>query len=384
MSPTYCPMPWVALNVMPTDISPCCAWEGQGISIKDIKHPTDVINTPFFEKIKQDMLDGNPIPNCKQCYDTERRSAEERSGFLSRRQEALERYGVVNEQKLSELDIRFDNICNLKCRGCASGSSHLWFDDEKAIYGDTFIDTKYVEHNFDMDCSNLTHINISGGEPFLSKHVERFLNKLVETDTIKNIQLGIVTNGSVMPSSKVITAMTLAKKLYLSFSIDGIGELHDYFRSGVVFENILKNIKQWDAVCQNTNYQIIINSTVSIYNVTHIKEIEEYFTERYPHFEITHRMLAWPEQLAVQNMPADLKEIVRPIIENFGPGFDDILDAINTPGKDLYGHFLNFHNTLDKLRNERLPNTLLSNYIDTHQTSTDSIVFFKKQMDILK
>ena len=79
-------------------------------------------------------------------------------------------------------------------------------------------------------------------------------------------------------------------------------------------------------------------------------------------------------------MPNDLKDSVRPIIESFGPEYKDILEAINIPNKDVYGHFLNFHNSLDRLRNEKLPNEFLDNYITNNQIRTDSTIFFKQQM----
>lgn len=376
MSKTYCPLPWVSLSVLPDIIAPCCFWKGQCVPADTVDSVLDTPASNTFETIRQDMLAGKVISGCEQCHEAER------VGVKSRRQESIDRFGIVTEKKLTELDINFDNICNLKCRGCATTSSYLWKSDEEAIYGRSFVDTKYVEHKFDIDCSNLTHINISGGEPFMSKNVERFLTKLVDDNLIQNIHLGIATNGSKMPSQIVIDAISQAKELSLTISIDGIGELHDYFRGGVVFDDILENIKKLNSIL-GSKCTMSIHSTVSIYNVTCIKEIEDFFAARYPHFNVQHRLLLWPEQLAVQNMPNNLKDIVRPIVENFGPRFNDILEAINTPGKDVYGHFLNFHNTLDTRRGETLPNKLLADYIANNTVAVDSVIFFKQQMKII-
>jgi pyruvate-formate lyase-activating enzyme len=376
MSSTYCPLPWVGLNVLPGIIAPCCYWKGQCVPANNVESVLDTPSGDTFKTIRQDMLDGKPVAGCEQCYETEQ------LGAKSRRQMSIEKYGIVTEPKLTELDISFDNICNLKCRGCATTASHLWKSDEEAIYGKTFVENKYVEHTFDVDCSNLTHINISGGEPFMSKNVERFLIKLADEDLIKNIHLGISTNASTMPSKAVLDSISKAKGLYLSISIDGIGDLHDYFRSGVVFDTILENIEKLNSLFES-NCQITIHSTVSIYNVTQLKEIKDFFTVKYPHFNIQHRLLLWPEQLSVKNMPDKLKDIVRPIVESFGPDFDDVLEAINVSGKDVYAHFLNFHNTLDTRRKETLPNKLLADYITNNPATADSVVFFKKQMENL-
>ena len=355
MNNTYCPLPWVGLNLLPGEVRPCCHWDGAPVPL---------------DQIRKDMLEGKKLDGCSQCYFAEQ------VGSPSRRLEAIDKYGVVTDVSTQLLEINFDNICNLKCRGCCSFSSHLWHADEQEIYGKSFIEKKYIETDFEFDWSNLKQIDISGGEPLLSKNVEKFLSNL---DTTK-IKIGIVTNGTTKPSTAVYNALKNAEELYLTVSIDAIGELNDYFRSGSDFDSILKNIEHLNTLCSDEKHKLIINTTVSIYNVTHIKEVEEYFNKHYPNARCQHRMLLWPEPLAVQNMPDKLKEIVRPIVEKFGPNYNDVLEAINLPSKNLFGHFLNFHNSLDKLRNETLPNKLLADYIEHNPETVDSVIFFKQQM----
>jgi organic radical activating enzyme len=358
MQDVYCSMPWVGLNILPGEIRPCCHWDGAPVPL---------------DKIRKDMLDGKMLDGCSQCYFAEQ------IGSLSKRIESIEKYGITTEVSTKVLEINFDNLCNLKCRGCTSFSSHLWHNDEKEIYGKAFAPDKYLESEFDVDYTNLTQIDISGGEPFLSKNVERFLDKLVKDDIIGNIDLGVVTNGTTLPSDTVFNALSKSKRLFLTISVDGIGPINDYFRSGANFKIIEENFKHFSNLCDKDR-TISINTTVSIYNVTHLIEIEDYFTKNYPHFKIQHRMLQWPEPMAIQNMPDDLKQVVRTVVERFGPAYSDVLKAIDIPRKDLYGHFLNFHNALDKVRNETLPNKLLADYIANNPVKVDSIAFFKQQI----
>lgn len=359
MSKTYCPLPWVGLNILPGEVRPCCIWDGAPVPL---------------DQIRKDMLDGKEISGCQQCYFAEK------VGSPSKRLESIEKYGNVTTISTQLLEINFDNVCNLKCRGCCSFSSHMWHSDEKEIYGKSFIDKKYIESDIDdIDISNLKRIDISGGEPLLSKKAELFLGKLVKDRVIDNIELGINTNGTTIPSPIVFEAFKRARGLYINFSIDGIGKLNDYFRSGSNFDDIMKTIEYVNQIA-NDRRKILINTTVSIYNVNYLKEIKDYFTSRYPDFTIQHRMLQWPEQLAVQNMPDKLKAIVRPIVESFGSDYNDVLEAINLPGKDVYGHFLNYHRILDNMRGENLPNKLLSTYINNNNVVTDSMMFFRGQI----
>ena len=361
MTPTYCPMAWVSINYIPNNITPCIFWKGGSTDIS---------------ALRQDMLDGKKTAGCEQCYTAEAHGAE------SGRQEAIRLYGYTTDVKLKMLGISFDNLCNLKCRGCATPSSHMWHDDEISIYGKTFFDDKkYLVTDFEVDYTNLEDLKISGGEAFLSKKADIFFTKLKEHDVLKNIDLGISSNGTVLPSPAAVTAMTEAKNCTLTISVDGIGSLNDYFRSGSNFNELVNNLHYFKSL----GITIRVHTTVTIYNVNLLKEIESYFQQHFPEFDISHRILLWPQQLSIQHMPNSLKDLVRPIVETYGSKYSDVLAALDSPSDNLFGHFLNFHNTLDLLRKETLgqSNPLLSNYISQNNIEVDSKIFFISQMEML-
>jgi MoaA/NifB/PqqE/SkfB family radical SAM enzyme len=375
MADTYCPLPWIGLNVAPGEITPCCQWTGIGEESAD---------SAEFNKIRQDMLDGKELSGCTQCY------AAERVGAASRRQDAIEKYGKPTEINLQLLDISFDNVCNLKCRGCCSTGSHLWYNDEKELYGTTFIDNKYSENEFNVSLKGLTYISVSGGEPFLSKKFEKFAERLYKENVVEKLFLSITSNATT-PAPDIISKLMIdANELSLSLSIDGLGDLNHYFRHGADFNTCLKNIetfKHLKKLREGKETHLQIHTTVSIYNVNFLKDIEDFFKNNYPEFECTHRVLYWPEQLCIKNAPEELKEQIRPIVESYGEKYIDVLNELNTVGADTFDHFINFHNSLDTLRNESLEtaNPLLFKYIKSYRhTPTDSKVFFLKQMDALK
>jgi hypothetical protein len=37
MTNTYCPLPWIGLNVSPGEITPCCTWLGAGKDLRELK-----------------------------------------------------------------------------------------------------------------------------------------------------------------------------------------------------------------------------------------------------------------------------------------------------------------------------------------------------------
>ncbi len=384
MRDTYCPLPWIGLNILPGSVQPCCQWTGVGENTSNISNINNANNLPLFVKTREEMLQGKVISNCEQCYNAED------SGVISRRVEAIELYGRPTEVDLKLLDISFDNVCNLKCRSCTSTSSHLWFQDEKAIYGNTLTEEKYIDQDFDIDISKLEYVNVSGGEPFLSKKFDYFSKIINEYDIAKKLHISISTNGTVLPPKNVYDLMINAEQLSLSISIDGVGHLNNYFRSNSKFEDCLRTIeylKNLKEIRKEKLTHLQIHTTVTIYNVNLLKDIENYFAKEFPEYTYSHRMLYWPEQLSVRNMPKGLKDKIRSVVESYDEKYIDVKTELNIDGEDLFDHFLNFNDKLDLLRNESLKdsNPVLSDYIRNYQRNEiDSKVFFLKQVDIIK
>lgn len=381
MSDTYCPLAWIGRNVLPTGIQPCCEWHGIGDPVDSL---ADIGYSPLFLTTREKMIKGEKVGGCRQCYRAEA------AGVKSRRLQALERYGVVDVVESKVLDVSFDNICNLKCRGCASPSSHLWHADEEAIYGNAFFNSKYIENDINIDFSGLEVIAVSGGEPFLSKKFDSFAKQLLLTQKAKDISLTINTNATVKPSPAVYDLILQCKSLSLQFSIDGIGHLNSYFRSGSKFEdcennlNFFRNLK---TLRLEKTTSLGIHTTVSLYNVNLLKDMEDYFQINYPEYTLTHRNLFWPPQLSLRNLPQDYKETLISIVENFGDSYKDVLYELTLNDQDYFNHFLNFHDKLDVLRQESLKdsNPLLSEFIKNYPRKLiDSKMFFIEQMEALK
>jgi len=379
MRETYCALGWTGLNITPRSASVCC-WSSERIPYSQVNQ-SNAIESPILFVTRDKMLKNELVAGCSQCYHNED------IGIWSRRQHANERIGRVEEVKLRTLDISFDNICNLKCRGCISAASHLWRDDEEAIYGRTFFDKKYDKSNLweSIDYSGLDKIIVSGGEPFLSPNAEAFFAKL---DNIENIDLTVSTNGTVLPGPAFYNALLNCKSLDLSISLEGYGSVTEYFRSLSNFDTVIANLRELEKLIdlRKTKTLIQITTVVSIYNATKLSDLGDFLKKEFPRVAWLTKVLSWPPQLSLSNMPEDLKDIMRPVIESYGPSQQHILNHLNMPGDNLFEHFLNFHNKLDELRNENLRNCneLLADYVDAYQTQNpvrvDSKEFLNTQM----
>jgi sulfatase maturation enzyme AslB (radical SAM superfamily) len=374
-------MPWISVSLVPGVFQPCCIWDDVP-AFEGIDNLTDMRNSPRLEQIKQDMLDGKQISGCTQCYN------DEKLGLQSPRQQYIERFGVVKESVLRSIDLALDNVCNLKCRGCASSSSHLWYEEEIKLYGQTVYPKKYTKaFKFDeVEIEHLERIDLSGGEPLMNKDLDAFFEKLIAKDLLKNIDLSISTNGTVPPSKTMQTVFANVKDLHLNISIDGIGDLNKYFRSGAEWNECLASFNYFDSLYDIRTSATVINAhtTVSVYNVNKLEEIEQFFKDQFPRITNDRRLLYWPEFLSIRNLPQELKDRIAPTVQQF----PEILEFLNSTGEDLFEHFLNFHDGLDAIRNEQLTsNNLLSDFINEykalHPTRVNSTSYWPKHIKIL-
>lgn len=376
---TYCALPWISAHSWSGDVTPCCFWEGKGVVAMDA---TEALGSEFYENIRRDMLANKQIEGCKQCYKTEE------SGKTSRRQQSITEYGRTTEVKLKSIDIGFDNVCNLKCRGCQSGASHLWHDDEIQMYGETVNPMKYHSYLPTADLNDLEFIHIQGGEPILSTNFDKFAKQIIESKNKTNLKLSYDTNGTVLPKNNILELIKQVGGLRVGVSIDGLNGLQDYFRSGSNFIDIIENLNFYKKLKQDRIGPTTLNIqiTVNIYNVNTVPSMYEYFKTHHPEFNIYHRVLYWPEQLSIKNLPIDYKQKLLPMFDDTEL-FSDVLLELQDKEKDLFDHFLNFHNKLDHIRKETLGdlNPMLSEYIKNYKrSSTDSQIFFRQQLNYLR
>ena len=126
-SQRFCIYPWIHIHAHPTGQAyPCCntslkhqIGNTKQQSLKEIWNGTEL------KKLRIDMLTEQANPACVRCYE------QEQSGFFSLRKSANKHHGhhihkvnsthddgTLDDFSLVYWDIRFSNLCNLKCRSC--------------------------------------------------------------------------------------------------------------------------------------------------------------------------------------------------------------------------------------------------------------------------
>ena len=120
---SFCILPFIHLHVNENDsIKPCCF---SAKLDKKYSQEFDFYSDLEFTNIRTKMLNGEPIPQCTNCYNIEKNNLQ--SFRIRDTTEWLEKLNIKNFNEvipnLIYYDVRNDNLCNLSCRMCYPGAS---------------------------------------------------------------------------------------------------------------------------------------------------------------------------------------------------------------------------------------------------------------------
>lgn len=291
MTKPLCYSPWTNLDISPSGyISPCCKFiKDQSTEKHHIKQHTidQYINSDFLQDLKRQMLQGEWPLGCERCR------IEEQNNIASKRELDNERWNNYYAQY--DLDTRmfitasiaFGNTCNLKCITCGPLSSSKWQKEYLALHGKNvkplhFYRADFVDEFIDY-CPQILHLDIPGGEPFLSGVYEqqRLLSSLIEQGRSHEISLHYTTNGTVFPDQTWWALWNHFKEIDLQLSIDDTGHRFEYIRHHAIWHDVLKNITEYQHKDQTIdNFRISVSCTVSAYNVAYLPEFFDWCQEK--------------------------------------------------------------------------------------------------------
>ena len=173
----------------------------------------------------------------------------QRLKWLDREEKYLGETGIyeantnIVKNDIHHLYMRFNNICNFKCRMCGPHFSNAWIPDHNKLAEATKTTRPWLENSMskqriDIDnffdqfgdmISNLKQIWITGGEPFIDNSIYDFFEQLKKYTNLKNIKVLINTNATKVDTQKLIPLMDV-KQLALNISVDATGKLFPYMR----------------------------------------------------------------------------------------------------------------------------------------------------------
>jgi radical SAM protein with 4Fe4S-binding SPASM domain len=281
LNDAFCIAPWVHMHIEPDgNVQLCCAssWKHEHQrSLGNLNHddPLDIWNNNQYKLVRKNMMAGKKIPQyCSPCYDreaakinqTERQRLNSDFSFSHHFVTDTLPDGTLPYLKIKYLDIRFNNLCNLKCRTCGPDWSTSWANElgieKPLLYNNSW--KKILPY-----LAELEKVYFAGGEPLMTPEHYDFLEHLIDINT--NIELLYTSNFSrlELKGKHVLDYWPKFKLVSAIASVDHYGEYAAYVRTGSDYELIKRNIQEIQR-SGFSNIQPAITSVYSLYNATRL------------------------------------------------------------------------------------------------------------------
>lgn len=290
----FCILPWVHARInQDGNVYPCCridSFYSYG-SLKENSF-TDIWNDAPIREMRSTLKNDNKFSSCRDCYHIDaiggnsmRKLANAEFKDHIHRVAQTENDGRILTNALLFLDIRFSNVCNLKCRSCNPTNSTGWYQDAKYFSGDILSSvirpTRSLQDLWtllDAQIPSLTQIYFAGGEPLLQDEHYLLLEKLVKlakTDVLLQYNTNLTTLE--YKEWSVLKLWASFPRLSIIASIDGVKEQVELLRKGVKWDLIVKNLSMIKKSLPHVN--LCIAPTVGVTNVFHITEAIQTFID---------------------------------------------------------------------------------------------------------
>lgn len=396
----FCVLPWIHFHAWPDKkVLPCCVADSSSpVSETPSENQTilDMMNSEEYKKVRLAMLEDQRLDICTRCYDVEhlgtwtmRQSHNTRRGeeYLDYIAETTNEDGSLKEFKMAYMDIRFSNLCNMKCRSCGPGCSSQWAqeyatlynNDKQKLWDNHRVDKIIVNNNDDLIFMNklkdhlkdVQEVYFAGGEIIIQPEHYECLDFWIENNLTDQVELTYTTNFSNLQYKKDLNLVNLWKKfpkLKIWASLDGEGKHAEIIRKGTDWDKIVDNIHMLKREVPHAEFQI--TPTISIWNVFKFPDFFDSLVDQ-KLIDVENsapriNLLTYPWWANIQILPAHIRhnlakryKISRERYQNnvhVANGFKMLVYALyeGETNKDGLLQFIEENNKVDLVRSEKL------------------------------
>jgi len=379
--------PWIHIHTTPScRTAPCCI--AKSCTDDYALSPLDydlmgLVNSKGQRDLRLDMLKGEPNPECENCY------KHEAQGIESSRQSVNKHYGQffeeaisytqedggLSEFKMRYFDIRFNNICNFKCRTCQSHYSSQWEQEDLKYkkHGAKVLpknDNKKLLEDIIKQIPHMYGAYFAGGEPLITEQHYILLEEMIKQGRTDILLLYNTNLSNLKFKDKDLIGLWkhFKPKINLYVSIDHVRERAEYIRHGTDWGVVESNFME---VKKQENINCCINTVLSVFNILTIDKFYEYLVSKNmyhptcPTYSLYN--MSTPTHLSAHILPDELKAKAKISLENgqqllkdnnFTP--EQVLELVNankwiysqnTWEKEKY-NFITEITRLDRIRGE--------------------------------
>jgi MoaA/NifB/PqqE/SkfB family radical SAM enzyme len=292
-SKTFCIYPWIHIHAYPTgEAYPCCHAEMRPGVIGNCRIQTleEIWHGEPLQRLREDMLAEREHPACTRCYE------QEKSGFFSGRRSANKHHGhhikklESNPFELTYWDIRFSNLCNLRCRSCGHIFSSQWYQDQARLAGGDWKERNTVLNyagrtetdmweQLEPHLDYVEQIYFAGGEPLLMEEHYRILDELERRGRF-DVRLIYNTNftHTDLKGRSVFDYWKKFQSVAVGASLDAMGPRAELIRKGTDWAQVEQNRRDMLKICPEVDFYI--SPTLSIMNALHLPQFHRAWVEQ--------------------------------------------------------------------------------------------------------
>ena len=319
----FCVMPWVHVYGAELGKVKACCVGNIPFGNLNKENISSVWNGKAIRDFRLKLLRDEPDNRCKVCYKRELAGKDSlrkinNLKFKKHLPKILQTSKTGHyEGKPVYWDLRFSNVCNLRCRSCWHGNSSKWFEDAKALnrnLGEKSL-IRHV-HNFSELAQQLNEflpdieeVYFAGGEPLIMDEHLRILEILVEQKKF-DARLSYNTNFTVLKhkDKKILDLWKQFDSVEIAASLDATAKRGEYIRKDLVWDRIIENRKLLSQECPKVKFHI--NPTLSIFNLLHVPDFHKEWVEKgfIGISEIKINILERPFHMNIKALPENLKK----------------------------------------------------------------------------
>lgn len=305
------------------DAYPCC--------IYDWNMPVDNINrsglkgawnSKAMRELRLRMLKNEPSAGCAKCINYDKQN------IISYRHKFNTEYdhhyqlvesthddGTVEQINLAYFDIRFSNLCNMKCRSCGPHFSSKWAEDIKGKPEVVEIDHPEMWNEIEEVLPTIEEIYFTGGESLFMPQHYKLLDMLIERGLKPRLTYNSNATRLKFKNKHISDYWKHFDRIFFCVSLDQIGKKAEYTRNGQLWQTVFDNLC-WirDNFHHGYDKGVVIqpNPTISVLNILDLRKIINFlFENNIPtDFDINlNNLLIGPDYLSCTILPQHLKKL---------------------------------------------------------------------------
>lgn len=332
----FCILPWIH-SYIHTDgnVRLCCISSPSMGKLDSNTRWEDIWNSQQYKEVRKAMLQGEPLnPYCYQCYNIDALTPDNPTSQRAGVNRAYERYvdtivqttnadGSLDSMDIKYIDIRWNNICNFKCRMCSNEFSSLIAAENLQFTGTTRFKTGSNDPVISVTANRpnflkeiLPHVNgidciyFAGGEPLVTKEHYEILDYMIKQG-LHDVRINYSTNLSKLKYDgwDVIEQWKQFKTVNVRPSLDSWGTRAEYIRTGTKWKTIEQNLHRLFKECPHIEFSVA--SCVSAFSAPTYAKFIDYMIQTFKigeDVDFSSFILDYPKEMNVDILPREIKQ----------------------------------------------------------------------------